>query len=396
MANPKHILFISHDATRTGAPIVLLHFLKWLKTHSEIPFQILLRNGGELETVFTTIAPVFVFNKNLPPERGIIPRILTRLQLKPKVHDTYLKHLRAELLQRNIGLIYANTVITGDVLKFLADLSCPVICHVHELEYGIRYCPGSEHFEDVKRYTQHYIAVSQAVKTNLIDNHNIPENKIDLIYEFIPSQGQHLPNQKEARHRICQQFGIPQESFLVCAAGTIDWRKGTDLFVQLAHTIYQQYPNNQVYFLWVGGDKEGIRFHEIWHDVRKMGLEQHMCFLGRQPNILEYFAASDVFTLVSREDPFPLVCLEAASMGKPIVCFDKAGGTKEFVEDDAGFVIPYLDIETMAAKVINILSSLKLQQRLGQRAQQKVQERYDIEVIAPKILSIIQKFLGSK
>jgi glycosyltransferase involved in cell wall biosynthesis len=62
---------------------------------------------------------------------------------------------------------------------------------------------------------------------------------------------------------------------------------------------------------------------------------------------LKYFAAFDVFALVSREDPFPVVCLEAASLGKPIVCFNSSDGEKEFVENDCGFVVPDLDIEIM-------------------------------------------------
>jgi len=95
--------------------------------------------------------------------------------------------------------------------------------------------------------------------------------------------------------------------------------------------------------------------------------------------------------LVSREDPFPLVCLEAASLGKPIVCFDKAGGMPEFVEDDCGFIVPYLDTEAMAEKIIELIKNPELRQRLGERARKKVKERFDVEVQAPKIFSLIQR-----
>ncbi len=52
----KKVLFISHDASRTGAPIVLLNLLKWFKTNTDIPFQILLKKGGVLEPDFKAIA----------------------------------------------------------------------------------------------------------------------------------------------------------------------------------------------------------------------------------------------------------------------------------------------------------------------------------------------------
>lgn len=141
--------------------------------------------------------------------------------------------------------------------------------------------------------------------------------------------------------------------------------------------------------------KKGIYFQELCYDVKNLGLQEYVRFLGVQPNPLDYFAACDVFTLVSREDPFPLVCLEAASVGKPIVCFDGAGGEKEFVEDDCGFVVPYLDIEAMATKVISLLNSPELCQSFSQRAKQKVRQRHQLHTAALNNLKIIKNFLLS-
>jgi glycosyltransferase involved in cell wall biosynthesis len=79
----------------------------------------------------------------------------------------------------------------------------------------------------------------------------------------------------------------------------------------------------------------------------------------------DYMAAADVFVLTSREDPYPLVCLEAAALEKPIVCFEGGGGTPEFVEADCGFVVPYLDIIGMADRVISLLDSPDCRDNLG-------------------------------
>ena len=38
------VLFISHDAYRTGAPMVLLHFIRWFKENTDVPFEILLND----------------------------------------------------------------------------------------------------------------------------------------------------------------------------------------------------------------------------------------------------------------------------------------------------------------------------------------------------------------
>lgn len=369
----KKVLFISHDASRTGAPIVFLHLLRWFKANTGIPFQIILRNGGELEDEFKSLAPVLIIDKAIFNKTVLLEEV-----------SRFIK-------QDDICLIYSNTVTNGKVLDFFSNLKCPVICHIHELEHYI-YLSGAENIREVKNNTSRYIAVSEAVKNNLVKNHDFPADKIDVVYEFIPTQ-LHSFSSQIIGQKIYEQLNIPQEALIVGAAGTTDWRKGPDLFIQLARAVHQQHLEIPVHFIWVGGETEGASFFKLMHDIKNAGLEGYIHFLGNQSKPLEYFAAFDVFALVSREDPFPLVCLEAASLGKPIVCFDNSGGEKEFVEDDCGFVVPYLDIETMAIKVVKLLESIELRQRFGKRATQKVRERHDVEVVAPKILDIINMCL---
>lgn len=126
------------------------------------------------------------------------------------------------------------------------------------------------------------------------------------------------------------------------------------------------------------------------YDIEKSQLTKYVHFLGEQKDPLKYFAACDIFLMVSREDPFPLVCLEAATLEKPIICFDRAGGMKEFVEEDAGFVVPYLDTFEMAQKAIYLLQSSELRKLLGQKAKEKVKKRHDIKIAAPKLLQFIK------
>ena len=133
------------------------------------------------------------------------------------------------------------------------------------------------------------------------------------------------------------------------------------------------------------------RWNELQQDVKAAGLEGIVHFVGSSPKPLDYFAAFDVFALTSREDPYPLVCLEAASFGKPILCFAGGGGEPEFVEDDCGFVVPYLDIEAMADRVLELMDSPELRQRLGTSARAKVRARHDIEIVAPRILEVIRQ-----
>lgn len=374
---------------------MLLRFLKWLKTNSDFSFHILLKDGGELEEEFADLAPVSFFHPpHLQPSGGLTAQLYPPL-LKHLLTRVSLKLLKEQLTRKQFDLIYLNTVANAEVLGVLDMIKCPVICHVHELDCWIRYQTGSEHFNLIKHYATCYIAVSQAVKLNLIEQHNIPEEKIVVIPgvpQLKTSEFRTLEQIRNTRKRICTQLQIPEQAMIICGSGTTDWRKGPDLFVQLAQKIHARQKQASIYFLWVGGDNTRLQFGQLWHDVQHLGLGKYIRFLGSQIDPFSYFAASDVFVLTSREDPFPLVCLEAASLGKPIVCFDKAGGMPEFVEDDAGVVVPYLDLDTMAATVMNVLQSPEVRERLGRRARQKVRERHDIEQTAPRIVRTIERY----
>jgi glycosyltransferase involved in cell wall biosynthesis len=384
----RSILFISHSAGRTGAPMVLLNFIRWFKAHSTLPFQILLREGGELESEFGLLAAVTMPNAVLRRAFRNVPH--------PPGFDALLAELDRRVLRRqlapgSVGLVYSNTVTNGAFLDALTYLDCPVVSHVHELEHWIRDQVGLEMFKLTKRKTHRYIAVSQAVKDNLVNTHAIPDSRIDLVYGFIAVQPAKLINRQIARQYIFSQLGIPQEGLLVGASGTTDWRKSPDLFIELARSIHHMLPMLQVHFVWVGGRNSGLGFHKLRHLMKSFGVSDSVHFVGTQPRPLDYFAALDVFALTSREDPFPLVMLEAASVGNPIVCFDGSGGAKEFVAEDCGFAVPYLDVEAMATRVVDMLQSPDLRNRMGGRAKEKVQAQHDISVVAPQLMEIIQR-----
>jgi hypothetical protein len=58
------ILFVSHEATRTGAPIVLLTFLNWLKENTNSEITILFKAEGILISDFRFLSETFCWKPN--------------------------------------------------------------------------------------------------------------------------------------------------------------------------------------------------------------------------------------------------------------------------------------------------------------------------------------------
>jgi glycosyltransferase involved in cell wall biosynthesis len=100
--------------------------------------------------------------------------------------------------------------------------------------------------------------------------------------------------------------------------------------------------------------------------------------------------------LPSREDPLPLVAIEAAKCGLPLVCFADAGGTPDLVGEDAGFVVPLEDTETMADKILKLVEDPDLRKNMGKRAREKFLSQFTVERTTPKILSTCRRIAGQK
>lgn len=362
------VLFVSHDASRTGAPLLLLSLLRWLRGDSDIEIRIVLKNGGDLEREFAAAGPCTTLHWDRAARRPLL-RLLRR------------RRVRSGL--RGADLVYSNTITNGAVTAELARLGIPIITHVHELENYI-HSAGPVNLELVKRHTALFIAASEAVRENLVAAHGVPGDRIAVVHGFLPVTEFEAGRAQRSRQQVLDELGIPRGAFVVGASGTTDWRKSPDLFVQLAARLRDVAPSLPVHLLWVGG---ALSF-ELRHDIEKLGL-RNVTFVPHTDRTVDYFNCMDVFALVSRVDPFPLVCLEAAAMARPVLCFDRAGGMPEFVEDDCGFVVPYLDLDRMAECVVRLHADPELRRALGLAAQRKVRARHDVAVAGPRILELM-------
>jgi len=380
------ILFVSHDAMRTGAPIALLHFLRWFKTNSSRPFSVLLGRGGELVADFEEVAATWSIDRSHWCPGGIRECLLTAAGLGDWARRAETREVQGFAIRCSPVLVYVNSIASARVIDVLAP-RVPVLTHVHELEFMFRE-RANPALSRLLVKTRHFIACSNAVRDNLIREHGTPPERIETVYESIPVHGVQA---RRSREQVLRELDVPDDALLVAGSGTTSWRKGTDLFIQLARAVCRRH--SRAYFAWVGGGWASDP-QQFEHDVRLAGLSEKVRITGVVPDPADYLAASDVFVLTSREDPYPLVCLEAAALEKPIVCFAGAGGMPEFVEGDCGFVVPYLDILAMADRVVSLLDSSACRLAMGASARRKVGLRHDIGQTAPRIMDIIERTIA--
>ena len=319
---------------------MLLHFLRWLRAHTDLEFSILLT-----------------------------------------------RECRRELSRLKPSLIYANTIANGALVEELGFNGAPVLTHVHELEYWIQRL-GKSNLDLVKQHTTHYVAAAEAVKENLVRTHGIPQAKISVVCSFIETND--APRQATEAQKVRAELGVPEGAFLIGGAGVEFWRKGRDLIPHLLLALKRRAIRQEVHFVWIGPPCSASEQYGLAYDLKSAGFEAHFHSPGEVSDPLRYLDAIDAFTLLSRDDPFPLVCLEAALLSKPILCFAGAGGMPEFVDEECGFVVPYLDLETMAERICQLTAAPELRESLGRAGNERLRDRCSVEIAAPRLLRIIE------
>jgi glycosyltransferase involved in cell wall biosynthesis len=354
------ILFIGHDASLTGAPKSLLLIIEHICKNYNEPISIILKEGGPLKEEYSRLGKVFIWEKKWYYEKNIFIRLKNRLLNNNKRNQNIiLKYL----YKNKPKVIFNNTVVNGVILENLSKLNIPVISRIPELEtvmkiYQVRFNSTNK----VLKYSSNFITPSLSGKNNLIDNFNIASEKIEVAYGTILKKTNHAIVNNEVEF---DKIGIPKDSFVVGACGGLGWRKGSDLFLKVAKHLSEF---EKILFIWIGVDETQAGYLEFVYEIKKLNLQTKVFTVPYIKDIHKYYQLMDVFLMTSREDPFPLVNLEAMTNGIPVICFKDSGGSEELVDSSSGFVVPYADTEKMAQKVNDIFSKPKLKDKLSKGA----------------------------
>lgn len=382
MESKKTILFISHDGNRAGAQIFLLNIMRYFKSKKYGVVLLILDNWGTLREDFeTNFDTYYLDSENLGSKIKKIKELLgTKNNLLQEINKKYI-----------IDLIYANTIASVGVLEEVNTIfKKPIISHIHELSFSIEQFGSIGCLEILKSYSTKIIACSKAVKENLILKSIDFELKTTVVHSFVENENILDIHRKEDVIKVKKEFGIEENCFLIGACGNADWRKAPDVFLNIVKKVVSQTKN--VKFVWVGVNKNDILFFQLSYDAKKLGIEKYITWLPPTPKAISIINALDIFLICSREDPFPLVMLEAALCEKPIIGFKNTGGAEEFIEDDCGFTSSYLDIPSISQNIINLQKDPLMIVKMGKSAQIKVLKNYSFENSIIKIEEIIQSF----
>ena len=316
----KRILFISHEESLTGAPILLKSLIDYEVGKGDFDVWCITLKKGDNDWKY----PQNIYYDKIPGK--------TDLDKAKWIQ---------EVLDPNI--VYANTIISADLSKFF---DCYKIISIHENRSLI---PETEYLHEKLSSFNKILVGCNAIKEII--------NSVNLECEVTPYY---------LKFKEFNLKDLPEDRGYIVSSGYAQIRKGVHRFIEIAESM----PHKK--FKWIGStDGVEIRDNKITiigynfslaefekgEPIRSIKLildiPENVEFLGlktREENYKIMFN-SECFLMLSSDDTFPLVVIEAKIYGIPVVTLKESGDSyticdkKDLILEkyDKEKIIAYLD-----------------------------------------------------
>ncbi|RZK26393.1 MAG: glycosyltransferase [Flavobacterium sp.] len=380
------ILILSTDASLTGTPILLLNNIRWLKNNSNYQFILLLREGGALLEEFSKLVDVHVLASDYGKPKS---RFLGSLQQLFSITQSHPLELLIKKLfvKHKFCLVYSNSARNGDfLLQVKKYYSGKILTQVHEGLKTLNLWNVNGLVQYNLDISTEIIAVSQVVKKTLINNFqanqpiSVIPGGIDVEkFKIASSPNTNLVKPKNSQVKV------------IMACGWMGWHKGTDYFIQLANLT--SLLRNDIRFVWLGGHETEESYQQMSFDIKQLNLESSVTLISEKSAPANYMKEADVILLLSREESFSMVTIEAGILKKPVLFWDKVGGPCEIVNFDTRFMVPYGNLKAMQNKMLHLLDDELLARDMGDFLFERVIDNYTLQQTASNILSKIQHLI---
>ena len=273
------------------------------------------------------------------------------------------------------------TFPAGVAAKKLSGI--PLILHVHATEFDRTAGQGANPYvfqieKESLEYADKIIAVSNYTKQKIIENYNIPADKIAVVHNAVAP----MP---EAENKIKSYDKI------VLFYGRLTIQKGPDYFIEAAKRVLDFDPN--VKFIVAGtGDMES----RLINRAAELGIGSKVLFTGfiskDSPEGRSIYQMADVYVFPSVSEPFGIMPLEALQFSTPVL-ISKQSGVSEILRN--ALKVDFWDIDELSNLIISVLNYKALHNELKHHGSLEV-KTINWDAPAKKCLDVYNRLLNSR
>lgn len=171
------------------------------------------------------------------------------------------------------------------------------------------------------------------------------------------------------------------------AIGSLIPRKGFDLLIEAFNRSGLSNKSCEVVIIGSGPEQKNLQTL-----INKYNLQNYVRLLGRKnkQEIISHLKDSNVFVLSSHVETFGVVCIEALSLGVPVIA-TICGGPEEFINDSNGILIDKNSVDELSKAMVYMYANNNKYDKLAISEQCRL--KFAPSVIATQLTHIFEKAL---
>ena len=374
---PRHILLVTHNLNREGAPLFLIDYAEHL-AQAGAAVTILSPMDGPLRSRFEQFgAQIKLLD---------VSAILTAPTAQA-AHEA-IRQLGRAFDFTAFDLVVGNTFTTFWAVHAAKAAQRRVLLYVHESTTPASFYIGRMAPEVIALVTAAFALAdcvsftTAATRAYHLDygrptQHRLTPGWIDLAR--IDAW-----RAKHPRATLRAQFGLQPHELLVTNVGTVCDRKGQHIFARAVDLLWRRYPAlaARTRFIMLGGGE--TPFDAVLADL--------LTHLGRtnlnvHPGTSDYFpyyAAADLFVCSTYEESSPRVILEAMACSTPILSSDVHGIPEQVLPSLEAKLVPPGDTVALCEGMAELLLNPEMSNEYATRARTRIANEFAATIGLPR------------
>lgn len=358
-----------------GAEVSLLTLTQSIQKYNYRPVVVLGSDGPLHKRLNELKIRVFIYPLDFPHIRNPIPFLKSVFFL--------IRVIKRE----KVRLIHSNTLWDNQYGVLAAKLArIPHILHVRGFSernssWKSIYYMGSFAFCNSKHTKNAFLKYSKFRK------------RVEVVYNAVDIK-KFKPDQRK-RKEIRELYGFRNGDFVMGMAGRLAEEKGQ---LSLLKSLLPMLKRNPTYKILIAGDAKihpDTKYTEqIASIIKNNSLERNVILTGFIEDMTSFYNALDLFLLPSYREPFGRVLVEAMATRVGIVA-SKVGGVPEVVDhEETGYLVDPKDADGWNESINKLTAEESLLNQLGEAGRRKVLEKFTLEHMESKVVSLYGELIN--
>lgn len=217
-----------------------------------------------------------------------------------------------------------------------------------------------------------FVAISECIAQILV-NYGVAKTKLKVVRSAIDLEKYKKLQNETLKAELKKNHGLADNTILIGNASALSHQKGYDVLVRALSILKKKRTD---FCCFIAGD--GDLKMELESQVKALGLEQHVHFLGFITDVPTFLSSLDIFAIPSNNEGLGTVLLDAIGAGCAPVGTNVGGIPEIILNGQTGIIIEKGDDKNLAQALEQLISDPSLRKKISINAQAHVRENFSL------------------